>query len=93
MDNDASKAFKQLKEFLTKPHVLTVPDDGETLLLYIAVTIRVVSMVLVIKCYALGQVYKVQRPVNFISEVLGYSKVRYPQVLYAILVTSRKLQH
>jgi hypothetical protein len=38
----------------------------------------------------------VQRPVYFISEVLYESKVRYPVVqklLYAILITSRKLLH
>ena len=43
-----------------------------------------------------GHVYKVQRPVYFISEVHGESKARYPQVqklLYAILITSRKLRH
>jgi hypothetical protein len=38
----------------------------------------------------------VQRPVYFISEVLSESKVRYSAVqklLYAILITSRKLRH
>jgi hypothetical protein len=38
----------------------------------------------------------VQRPIYFISEVLTESKVRYPAVqklLYAILITSRKLRH
>jgi hypothetical protein len=38
----------------------------------------------------------VQHPVYFISEVLGPSKIRYPQVqklLYAVLHTARKLCH
>jgi hypothetical protein len=38
----------------------------------------------------------VQHHVYFISEVLGPSKIRYPQVqklLYAVLLTTRKLHH
>jgi hypothetical protein len=38
----------------------------------------------------------VQHPVYFISEVLGPSKKKYPQVqklLYAVLLTARKLRH
>jgi len=56
----------------------------------------VVSTALVIERDEPGHVYKVQRPVYFISEVLSESKLRYPQVqklLYMILITSRKLQH
>ena len=37
-----------------------------------------------------------QRPIYFISEVLGESKLCYPQVqklLYSILIMSRKLRH
>ena len=43
-----------------------------------------------------GHVYKVQCPIYFISEVLNESQTRYPQIqklLYAILITSRKLKH
>ena len=43
-----------------------------------------------------GHAYGVQRPVYFISEVLSESKVLYPliqKLLYAILITSRKLHH
>ena len=85
-----------LKEFLTTPPVLTSPEDGEILLLYITSPTHVVSTTLVVKRDESGHIYKVQQPVYFISEVLGESNVHYPQVqklLYAILITSRKLRH
>ena len=43
-----------------------------------------------------GHVYKVQRPVYYISKVLPESKAKYPHVqklLYALLITSRNLCH
>ena len=89
-------AFEQLKLFLTKPPIMTVPQPDETLLIYITATSRVVSTAIVVEREEAGHAYKVQRPVYFISEVLNESKTRYPQVqklLYAILITSRKLRH
>jgi hypothetical protein len=55
-----------------------VPKEGETLLLYITATNRVVSTAIVIEREEVGHVYKVQRPIYFISEVLNESKTRYP---------------
>ena len=55
-----------------------------------------VSAALVVEWEEEGHAFKVQRPVYFISEVLSYSKTRYSQIqklLYAILITKRKLGH
>ena len=49
-NDDASKAFQELKDFLTSPPVLTAPEDGEVLLLCIAATTSIVSIVLVVEC-------------------------------------------
>jgi hypothetical protein len=65
-------------------------------MLYIATTNMVVSVVIIIEREEEGHVYKVQRPVYYISEVLLDSKIRYPHVqklLYALLIISRKLHH
>jgi hypothetical protein len=56
----------------------------------------VVSTTLVVERAEEGHTYPVQHLVYFISEVLGPSKIRYPQVqklLYGVLLTARKLQH
>jgi hypothetical protein len=75
---EADTTFLELKQFLTSPLVLTMPKEGETLLLYIVATNRVVSTAIVIEHEEVGHVYKVQRPVYFISEVLNESKTHYP---------------
>ena len=56
----------------------------------------VVSMAIAVEQVEEGHVYKVQQPVYYINEVLYESKAKYPHVqklLYALLITSRKLCH
>jgi hypothetical protein len=92
---EAKEAFKSLKAYLTSSPILTPPKKHEDMMLYIATTSMVVSAVIVVEREE-GRVYKVQRPVYFISEVLSDSKIQYPHVqklLYALLITSRKLRH
>ena len=75
---------------------MMAPRPDKILLIYIAATSHVVSTAIVVEREEAEHAYKVQRPFYFISEVLNESKTRYPQVqklLYAILVTSRKLHH
>jgi hypothetical protein len=86
----------QLKDFLSKPPVLTAPHKKEQLLLYLAATTHVVSTAIIVERQEDGHTYPVQRPVYFISEVWSESKAHYQQVqkvLYALLITSWKLRH
>jgi hypothetical protein len=93
---EADHALAQLKEFLSKPPVLTAPREKEQLLLYLAATTHVVSTAIVVERQEDGHTYPVQRPVYFVSDVVSESKARYQLVqklLYAVLITSRKLRH
>jgi hypothetical protein len=99
---ETQEALEALKEFLTTSPVLKPPrratpnQPAEDLLLYISCTTHVVSTALVVKRAKEGHTYSVQHPVYFISEVLGPSKMKYPQVqklLYAVLLTAHKLRH
>jgi hypothetical protein len=99
---EAQEALEALKKFLTTPPVLKPPrratpnQPTEDLLLYISCMIHVVSIALVVERVEEGHTYLVHHPVYFISEVLGPSKKKYPQVqklLYAVLLTARKLHH
>jgi hypothetical protein len=93
---EVDQALAQLKNFLSKPPVLTAPRKGEQLLLYLAATTHVVSTTIIVERQEDGHPYPVQRPVYFVSEVLSESKARYQPVQklrYAVLITSRKLRH
>jgi hypothetical protein len=93
---EVDQALAQLKDFLSRPPVLTAPRKKEQLLLYLAATTHVVSTTIVVERQEDGHAYPVQRPVYFVSEVLSESKARYQSVhklLYAVLITSRKLRH
>jgi hypothetical protein len=93
---EADQALAQLKDFLSKPPILTAPCKKEQLLLYLAATTHVVSTAIVVERQEDDHTYPVQRPVYFVSEVLSESKACYQPVqklLYAVLITSRKLRH
>jgi hypothetical protein len=93
---EADQALAQLKDFLSKPPVLTAPLKKEQLLLHLSATTHVVSTAIVVERQEDGHAYPVQRPVYFVSEILSESKARYQPVqklLYAVLITSRKLRH
>jgi ribonuclease HI/transposase InsO family protein len=93
---EAQDALDKLKASLTHAPILTPPQDGEPLYLYVAATTQVVSAVIVVERTEEGHALPVQRSVYYISEVLSDTKARYPQVqklLYAVVLARRKLRH
>jgi hypothetical protein len=93
---EVDQAFAHLKKVLSTPPVLVAPNEKEPLLLYIAATYEVVSMVLVVERSEEGKAHGVQRHVYFLIEVLSSSKQRYPhyqKLAYSVFMMARKLRH
>jgi hypothetical protein len=71
-----------------------LPEASESLLLYLEVTTQVIIVALVVEREEPWHVYKVQRPVYYISKVLSDCETRYNQVqklLYVVLIMKHKL--
>jgi hypothetical protein len=86
----------KLKATLAHALILTPPQNGEPLYLYIVATTQVVSAVIMVERTEEGHALPVQRLVYYISKVLSETKARYPQIkklLYAVVLMRRKLRH
>jgi hypothetical protein len=92
----AQETLDKLKATLAHAPILTPPQGGEPMYLYVAATTQVVSIVIVVERTEGGHALPVQRPVYYINEVLSETKAWYPQIqkmLYAVVLAQRKLQH
>ena len=72
-------AFQQLKEYLSRPPIMSSPEVDEVLFAYIAVAPHVVSLVLIRVDNG------VQRPVYYMSKLLHEAEIRYLPLEKAIL--------
>ena len=77
--DECARAFQQLKEYLSRPSIMSRPEMDEVLFAYLAVATNAVSLVLI--CVDCG----VQKPVYYISKSLHKAKVRYLPLEKAIL--------
>jgi hypothetical protein len=92
----ADDAFNDLKRALSIVPALVAPASREPMLLYIAATPLVVSVIIVVERIEEGKELPVQRPVHYLSEVLTLSKQNYPhyqKVAYGVYMAARKLKH
>jgi phenylalanine-4-hydroxylase len=72
--DEADAALQVLKTMMSTPPILASPHPHEPMLLYMAATNRVVSIVMVVERKEENQVYPVQRPAYYLSEVFTESK-------------------
>jgi hypothetical protein len=92
----ADDAFNELKRALSTTPILAAPAPQEPMLLYIAATPQVVSVVIVVERTEEGKELLIQRPVYYLSEVLTLSKQNYPhyqKVTYGMYMAAKKLKH
>jgi len=69
---DCEQAFTELKEYLSRPLVLSRPEVGILLQMYITVTEHAINSVLV------QEKEGAQRPIYFVSRLLRVAEKRYP---------------
>ena len=82
------EALAKLKEYLTKPPLLSLSVMGEKLYLYLVVSNTTVSSSLIRK------EENIQKPVYYTSQAFQGAEANYPRmekITFALLVTSRKL--
>ena len=87
---ECALAFQQLKEYLSRPPIMSNPEVDEVLFAYIAVALHAVSLVLIWVDSG------IERPVYYVSKSLHEAEVRYLPLEKAILVVvhaTRKLPH
>ncbi|GAU10592.1 hypothetical protein TSUD_418170 [Trifolium subterraneum] len=84
------EAFQQLKVFLSSPPILTRPQLGCPLYLYLAVSENSMSSALV------QDVKGEERPVYFVSRIFKGAEIRYQKIeklSLAVVTTARRLRH
>ena len=82
-------AFQSLKEYLSKPPLLTPSIEEEDLFLYLAVSQTAVNSALI------REELRVQRPIYYTSQAFQGAEARYPRIekmVFSLIVAPRKLR-
>ena len=92
----ATAGLEEIKTLLASNPMLSAPNVGEPMLLYISSTHQVVSAVLIVERDQDRHKFPLQKPVYYVSTVLTPCKSRYPhyqKIACAVFMASRKLRH
>ncbi|VFQ74727.1 unnamed protein product [Cuscuta campestris] len=86
-DEECRRAFEELKEYLASDIVLSKPEPGETLYLYLGISPNAVTSVLIRDDGA-------QKPIYYVSKALNGAESRYTameKTAYALFISAKKL--
>ena len=87
---ECALAFQQIKEYLSRPPIMSSPEADEVLFAYIAVAPHAVSLVLI------QMDDSIQRPVYYVSKSLHKAEIRYlplEKAILSVVQATRKLLH
>ncbi|KAI5334662.1 hypothetical protein L3X38_024795 [Prunus dulcis] len=86
---ECETAFSELKEYMGRAPLLSTPEHGDILVIYLSVSASAVSSVLIrLKDNA-------EHPVHYVSKAMQDAEVRYPDVeklAFALVVSARRLR-
>ncbi|KAM2897511.1 hypothetical protein COP2_007152 [Malus domestica] len=72
--DECAEEFKNLKDYMSKAHLLSKPEVGDTLIIYMSVSTSIVSSVLI------RNDGNIERPVYYTSKSLQDAKTRYSNI-------------
>ncbi|XP_008222401.1 PREDICTED: uncharacterized protein LOC103322272 [Prunus mume] len=86
---ECDKAFNELKEYMSRAPLLSTPEPGDTLMIYLSVSATTVSSVLI------QTKNSAEYPVHYVSKALQDAEVLYPDIeklAFALVVSARRLR-
>ncbi|KAI5337749.1 hypothetical protein L3X38_017020 [Prunus dulcis] len=89
MTAECDTAFNELKEYTGRAPLLSTPEHGDILVIYLSVSASAVSSVLI------RSKDNAEHPVHYVSKALQDAEVRYPDIeklVFALVVSARRLQ-
>ncbi|KAI5344902.1 hypothetical protein L3X38_012779 [Prunus dulcis] len=86
---ECETAFNELKEYMGRAPLLSTPEHGDILVIYLSISASAVSSVLI------RSKDNAEHPVHYVSKALQDAEVRYPDIeklAFALVVSARRLR-